>query len=204
MDAMTASPPTTDEQLTPEEERNLRSVTDVLNYWNTQDIQGMFQFYDDDITWTNVAMERVYHGKAEVSEFLEMLFTAIPDLHFEVTYKFVRGNQVAERWMIRGTHLGNLMGVPATGRHLEIPGIGMVVMRDGKFASDWFLLDLASIMRQVGILPRLSITESPVGRAALWAVVNRRIVGLGLGAVAGVALLQRALSSGRGNGRTHE
>jgi hypothetical protein len=55
-------------------------------------------------------------------------------------------------------------------------------------------------MRQLGIMPPLSVTESPVGRAALWAVVNRRIVGLGLGAVAGLALLKRALSGGR----THE
>ena len=199
-----ASQPDSADESPVTEALNLVAVTEVLQYWNTQDIDGMFTFYHDDIVWTNVALEKTYRGKDEVRGFLQELFTGLPDLTFEVTYKFARGNQVAERWMIRGTHLGNLMGVPATGRHLEIPGIGMVVMRDGKFASDWFLLDLASIMRQLGIMPPLSITESPVGRAALWAVVNRRIVGLGLGAVAGVALLQRALSSGRGNGRTHE
>ncbi|HVX28853.1 MAG TPA: ester cyclase [Nitrolancea sp.] len=188
---MTASPPTTDEQLTPEEERNLRSVTDVLHYWNTQDIQGMFQFYDDNITWTNVAMEKVYHGKAEVAEFLEMLFTAIPDLHFEVTYKFVRGNQVAERWHITGTHLGPLMGVPATGKHVDIPGIGMVQMKDGKFLSDWFLLDVASTMRQIGLMPPLTVGETPIGRAVLWAAVNRKIVGAVAGSLAALTMLRR-------------
>jgi steroid delta-isomerase-like uncharacterized protein len=191
MDAMTASPPMTDEQFTPEEERNLRSVTDVLHYWNTQDIPGMFQFYDDDITWTNVAMEQVYHGKAEVAEFLKMLFTAIPDLNFEVTYKFVRGNQVAERWHITGTHQGSLMGVPPTGRRVDIPGIGMVQMKDGKFLSDWFLLDVASSMRQIGIMPPLSVGETLVGKAVLWAAVNRKIVGAAAAGMAALAMLRR-------------
>lgn len=195
---MTASPPKVDEQFTPEEERNLRSVTDVLHYWNTQDIPGMFQFYDDDITWTNVAMEKVYHGKAEVAEFLETLFTAIPDLHFEVTHKFVRGNQVAERWHITGTHLGPLMGVPATGRHVDIPGIGMVQMREGKFLSDWFMLDVASTMRQIGLMPPLTVGETPIGRAVLWAAVNRKIVGVVAGGIAALAMLLRI---GRGKER---
>jgi steroid delta-isomerase-like uncharacterized protein len=181
----------TDEQFTPEEERNLRSVTDVLHYWNTQDIPGMFQFYDDDITWTNVAMEQVYHGKAEVAEFLKMLFTAIPDLNFEVTYKFVRGNQVAERWHITGTHQGSLMGVPPTGRRVDIPGIGMVQMKDGKFLSDWFLLDVASSMRQIGIMPPLSVGETLVGKAVLWAAVNRKIVGAAAAGMAALAMLRR-------------
>ena len=179
---------------------NLAAVTAVLQYWNAQDIDGMLAFYHDDITWTNVALEKTYRGKDEVRAFLRELFTGLPDLTFDVTYKFARGNQVAERWTISGTHRGNLMGVPATGRPLEIPGIGMVVMRDGKFVSDWFLLDLASIMRQLGIMPPLSVTETTVGRAALWAVVHRRAVGLSLGALASLAVLKRKLGT---HGRSH-
>ncbi len=183
--------------LTAEEAINLVAVTDVLNYWNTQDIEGMLQFYDDDITWTNVALEEVYRGKDEVRGFLRELFTGLPDLTFEVNHKFARGNQVSERWCIRGTHLGPLMGVPATGRSLEIPGVGMVVMRDGKFLSDWFILDLASVMRQVGIMPPLAVGETAIGQAALWAIVNRRKVGIGLGAAAGLLMLSRAFGRNR-------
>ncbi len=180
--------------LTATEERNLRSVTDVLQYWNTQDIEGMLAFYDDDITWRNVALEETYQGKDEVRAFLRMLFTAIPDLNFEVTHKFVRGDQVSERWMIRGTHLGPFMGIPATGKRLEIPGIGMVQMRDGKFVNDWYLLDAAAGLRQMGLLPPLSASETPIMKAALWAAVNRKIVGAGVGAVAVLALVAKKLS----------
>jgi steroid delta-isomerase-like uncharacterized protein len=178
-----------DEQLTPTEALNLRAVTDVLEYWNRQDIDGMFAFYHDDITWTNAALGEVYRGKAEVRVFLEKLFTAFPDLTFVVDYKFARGDQVAERWTIHGTHLGPFMGVPPTGKTVAIPGIGMVRMREGRFLTDWFLLDVASTMRQMGLLPPLSVGETPVGRVLLWAAVNRKVVGVAAGGLALAGLL---------------
>src|SRR3954452_187182 len=159
-------------QRTPEEERNLRAVTDVLQYWNTQDIEGILTFYDDDIKWTNVALEETYNGKDEVRAFLLRLFTGLPDLTFEVTHKFAAADEVAERWVLRGTHLGTFLGVPPTRRAVEIPGMGLVVMRDGKFYRDHFFFDMASSMRQLGLLPSLAATETPLVRAGLWLAVN--------------------------------
>ena len=52
--------------LTETEERNLRAVTDVLDSWNEQDVEGVLTFYDDEIVWRNVAMEETYNGKGEV------------------------------------------------------------------------------------------------------------------------------------------
>jgi steroid delta-isomerase-like uncharacterized protein len=188
---MTATQP---ETLTATEERNLRAVTDVLQYWNTQDIDGLLEFYDDEITWTNVALEEVYRGKDDVRAFLEKLFAAFPDLTFEVTYKFARGDQVAERWVIRGTHLGGFMGVPPTKRWVEIPGMGMLIMRDGKFFNDYFFFDMASTMRQMALLPPLSASENPLLRAGLWLAVNRRVSALAAGVV---GLVTAALLAGR-------
>ena len=101
---------------------NLRTVTDVLQYWNRQDIEGVLAYYDESITWLNIAMEETYRGKSEVRGFLRRLFAAFPDLNFEVTYKIARGDNVAEQWFIRGTHLGTFMGIPPTGRRGRDPG----------------------------------------------------------------------------------
>ena len=116
-------------ELTETEQRNLRSVTDVLPYWNRQDIEGVLAYYDESITWRNIAMEETYRGKSEVRVFLRKLFSAFPDLNFEVTYKIARGDNVAEQWFIRGTHRGTFMGIPPTGRHVEIPGMSMAELR---------------------------------------------------------------------------
>lgn len=174
------------------EQRNLRSVTDVLHFWNTHDIPGILSFYDADITWHNVAMEETYTGKAEVGATLAQLFNAFPDLRFEVLHKIVDGDTVSERWLIQGTHLGTFMGIPPTGRHVEIAGMSMVEMRDGKFVSDHFYFDSGGVMRQLGLLPSLTATQTRVGRFSLWLLVNRKRVWSGLaGALMGGLTLVR-------------
>ena len=160
--------------LTPTEERNLRAVSDVLEFWNVQDVEGVLEFYDDEIAWRNVAMEETYEGKRAVAEFLQRLFTAVPDLRFEVSYKVARGDNVAEQWSIAGTHSGTLFGVPATGRRVLLPGMSMVTLRDGKFLRDEFYFDSGIFLRQVGLMPSVAAIEKPLGRLLLGTVVKTK------------------------------
>jgi steroid delta-isomerase-like uncharacterized protein len=150
---------------------NLRSVSEVLQYWNRQDAEGVLAYYDDRITWLNVAMEETYRGKNEVRAFLRKLFAAFPDLNFEVTYRIARGDNVAEQWFIRGTHLGVFMGIPATGRRVEIPGMSMAELREAKFVSDHFYFDALGVLRDMALMPPLSVSETLLGRGALGAGV---------------------------------
>lgn len=166
--------------LTETEERNLRTVTDVLPSWNAHDVEGVLAFYDPEITWHNVALEETYHGKAEVAEFIGRLFTAFPDLYFTVPEKIARDDRVSERWTIRGTHLGPFMGIPPTGRPVEIPGMSMVHLRDGKFLEDRFYFDASGVLRQMGLLPSLAVSQTPVAQGILWLLVNRAAAALAL------------------------
>ena len=167
---MSAPPVTT--ALTETEQRNLRAVADVLPYWNHGDIEGIVAFYDDEITWKNVGLEETYEGKAGVREFLTRLFTAIPDLTFDVQHKIACGDNVAEQWTVSGTHLGTFMGIPATGRSIEIRALSMVTLRDGKFLRDEFYWDTGAVMRQMGLMPPLSATQGAAGRGFLWLAVK--------------------------------
>lgn len=160
--------------LTPTEERNLRAVSDVLEFWNVHDVEGVLEFYDDEIAWRNVAMEETYEGKRAVGEFLQRLFTAVPDLRFEVSHKIARGDNVAEQWSIAGTHSGTLFGVPATGRRVSLPGMSMVTLRDGKFLRDEFYFDSGIFLRQVGLMPSVAAIEKPLGRLVLATVVKTK------------------------------
>jgi steroid delta-isomerase-like uncharacterized protein len=159
-------------ELTDVERRNLETVRGPHSSWNRGDVDGVLAYYDDEIVWTNVALEEVYRGKAAVGEFVTRLFTAIPDLEFTVQETVVRGDSVAVQWTIRGTHLGTFMGIPATGRRLEVPGVSMLTLRDGKFLRDDFYFDSAGMMRQTGLLPSLAATQGRSGRAVLGLVVR--------------------------------
>jgi steroid delta-isomerase-like uncharacterized protein len=158
--------------LTETEERNLKTVSDVLQFWNTHDIDGILDFYDDEIVWKNMGLEETYDGKPAVREFLNRLMTALPDLVFTVHHKIARGDNVAEQWTIQGTHLGTFMGIPPTGRPIEIRALSMVVLREGKFLRDEFYWDTRGVMTQMGLMPSLAAIQGTLGRGVLWASVK--------------------------------
>jgi steroid delta-isomerase-like uncharacterized protein len=163
--------------LTAEEQHNLASVSDVLPYWNRGDIPGVLAFYDPAIVWTNVAMEEVYRGHPGVGAYLQQMLTAFPDLRFEVSHKVPRGDRVAERWVISGTHLGPYQGIPATGKRVAIHGMSIVRLRDGYFLSDRFHIDSSNVMRSIGLFPPARLLRNAVGAALLGvlAQVARRL-----------------------------
>lgn len=161
-------------ELTDVERRNLEAVFGVHDYWNRGDLDGVLEFYDDEITWVNVALEETYAGKAEVRAFLAGLFAALPDLTFSADYALARGDQVAERWSVVGTHRATFMGIPATGRRIEITGISLLTMRDGKFLRDEFYSDGGAVLRQVGLMPSVRVLQSRAGRAFAWIAVRSR------------------------------
>jgi steroid delta-isomerase-like uncharacterized protein len=78
-------------------------------------------------------------------------FAAFPDVRVTVEDLIGEGDKVAVRWTIRGTHLGELEGVPPTGRQVTMGGIEIHRYRDGKIAEVWHYEDTAGLMRQLGV-----------------------------------------------------
>lgn len=149
------------------EQANIDAFTSVFPHWNSGDISAMLEHYEDDIVWRNIAMGEVYDGKDAVRGFLEGLFLALPDLELDITLRLPRGTYVAEEYIIRGTHLGPMFGLPASGRRLEIRAMSMVEMRNGRLKEDHFYFDAAGAMQQMGYLPETAAARKPAGRAVL-------------------------------------
>jgi len=154
-------------ELLAHEATNLGTFESVFPLWNSGDIDGLLDHYCDDVVWRNVAMGEVYDGKEAVRGFLVRLFTALPDLELDVTLRLPRGRYVAEEYVIRGTHLGTMFGLPPTGRRLELKFMSTVELRDGKLKEDHFYFDVASAMRQMGYFPDAAVAEKLPGRVVL-------------------------------------
>ncbi len=149
------------------EARNLNTVADAVILWNTHDLDSLLNLYDPEIVWSNAALEATYRGHQEVRAFLGALLTGLPDLTFTVESRFARGEQVCEQWVIEGTHLGTLVGIPPTGKRVHIKGVSSIKMHNGKFIKDDFFFDSMSVMRQLGIMPGLHAVETLPGRLML-------------------------------------
>jgi steroid delta-isomerase-like uncharacterized protein len=92
-------------------------------------------------------------GVEATKQFFSMLHQAFPDLHAEVHDVIAEGDLVAARVTNSGTHQGDFVGIPATGRQARVTGVDFFRMRDGKQAEHWGGPDMASLLQQLGVMP---------------------------------------------------
>jgi steroid delta-isomerase-like uncharacterized protein len=76
---------------------------------------------------------------------------AYPDLHLTIEDVIASGDRVVVRWTSRGTNTGDLMGMPATGKSVVVPGISIFRFEDGKVAEEWEGFDTLGMMQQLGM-----------------------------------------------------
>lgn len=100
--------------------------------------------------------ERDARGPVELMEQVAVLREAFPDLHVEVHEVVCQRDRAALRCTASGTHLGEALGIPPTGRRAVIGGLSFCRYRDGQLVESWNHFDLLSLYRQLGLLPLLA------------------------------------------------
>jgi len=83
-----------------------------------------------------------------------MLFAAFPDLKMTIHDQAAEGDKVWTRKTGSGTHRGELLGVPATGKQVSWNIIDIMSIRNGKVTEHWVVADVRSLMRQLGAVPQ--------------------------------------------------
>lgn len=81
------------------------------------------------------------------------LTTAFPDLRFTIEDTIVEGEKLVACWTISGTHQGEYVGIPATGRKISLEGITIHHIRNGKILDSYARWDVLGLMRQLGAIP---------------------------------------------------
>src|SRR5256885_9991697 len=92
-------------------------------------------------------------GKAGVRMIPTMFRGAFPDLHFSIESLIGEGDVVASRVVGTGTHQGNFMGTPASGKHATWGSFGFFRVANGKIVEHWGMPDLLGLMQQIGAIP---------------------------------------------------
>ena len=93
-------------------------------------------------------------GTRGARQFFKINLTAFPDLHLDIQQMLAAGDsQVVVRWRSRGTHLGPLGDIPATGRKASNHGCTVMKGKNSKGGHAWVYFDKAHLLRQIGVLP---------------------------------------------------
>jgi len=92
--------------------------------------------------------------KAGTKEVLTVMRAGFPDMRFDVEDILADGDKVVARLHVTGTQTGSFMGIPATGRRIDVAAIDIVRFADDGLAHEhWGVMDVMSIMQQLGVVP---------------------------------------------------
>ena len=110
------------------------------------------EVYAPDVVWHNP--EGDIQGLEEAKQFVAMFETAFPDISATVEDVVAEGDKVVSRVTIRGTHQGEVEEFgPPTGRRVEVQGLSLHRIEDGKIVEEWNSWDNLSILQQLGLAP---------------------------------------------------
>lgn len=104
---------------------------------------------DDYVCHTPGAPEGI-RGPDGFKQYVRTLREAFPDLSVTVEDRFVTEDAVVDRHRLRGTHEGEFRGVPPTGTEIEVTGIVIHYVDDGKIRKDVSEFDVLDLMQQLG------------------------------------------------------
>ena len=92
--------------------------------------------------------------KEGVKAFFQAYVVAFPDLRMDAEDVIVSGDKVVARFRATGTNSGEFMGMPATGKSVDVQGIDIIRFNDdGKAAEHWGVFDAMAMMQQLGVVP---------------------------------------------------
>jgi len=92
-------------------------------------------------------------GRKGLRDFLASMFAAFPDLRWDVKQSVAADGCVAMWSVWSGTHRGEFMGIPATGRTVAVEAWTLDILRDGLLVESRILMDTMGMLTQLGALP---------------------------------------------------
>lgn len=134
-------------------DRNRETVLRSYDDTNRHDLEAIMEYGADDMVVHDLP-EEFGQGKEGMRRFLQTFFQAFPDYHTEVIDLVAEGDLVASHNRITGTHQGDFLGVPASGRVVEWEDVDLARFDDdGKVVEYRNFADMLALMQQMGAIP---------------------------------------------------
>jgi predicted ester cyclase len=126
----------------------VRKLADTFN--NPQNRESSyFDFYDDSLIIRGFP-QNLPTNKEGFKQFIYLLWKAFPDIRIMFDDIIIEGNKVACRYNLTGTHKGEFMDLRPTDKQFRVNGMTIFSFRDTKCVQRWNLVDMISLMEQLG------------------------------------------------------
>jgi predicted ester cyclase len=129
-------------------QRYLQAVDDN----QTSDWSVIDDYLSEDFVAHNPPAPGVSLDREGMKQTAELFRVATPGRH-EIRMQVAEGDLVVSHIVGRGTHEGELFGIPATKKQVETDGIVIHRVRDGRIVEYWSVVDAARVLQQIGAMP---------------------------------------------------
>ena len=121
-------------------------LQDVINEHNGDHAAS---YLNPDMQWSGGTVGTVT-GRANVAGLFAGVVAAFPDAHITINDIFGQGDQVVVRVVVSGTQEGPILGIPASGRHVQWDGVDVYRLSHGKISNIWAGDDWTAILNDTG------------------------------------------------------
>jgi steroid delta-isomerase-like uncharacterized protein len=120
---------------------------------NEGDLDGFFDYLADDFV-EHESGPGLEPTKTGTKQLFAMMKAGFPDLRFDAEDVLESGDKVVARARVTGTNKGDFMGVPASGKSIDVQAIDILRFGpDGLVHEHWGVMDIMSMMQQIGAVP---------------------------------------------------
>ena len=133
-------------------DKNVKMYTDTWNQIindSNIDLINNSNFTEDA---TLIASPENIVGIEAVKAYYQNFLTGFSEIKFTAVNVFGQGDNIAKHWNFQGKHTGDFFGIPASGKTVNIDGVTLVKMKDGKIAQEQDFMDNMAFMQQLGIV----------------------------------------------------
>jgi len=124
----------------------------VEEIWNKGNLTVVDELIAPDFVLHSVA--RDIKGPEGFKQYLNTARMAFPDIHFTREDSIAEREKVVTRWTMTGTHKGEFMGIPGTGKSFAVPGTSISHIVGGKLKENWVYWDRFGLLEQLGVAPK--------------------------------------------------
>lgn len=92
-------------------------------------------------------------GPAGYLSLVGMMRSGFPDIQWSLEDMVTEGDTIASRFIMRGTHQGTFMGIPPTGKPIQVQAMNFYRLTDGQFIEEHGQPDMLGLLQQIGAAP---------------------------------------------------
>jgi steroid delta-isomerase-like uncharacterized protein len=131
-----------------------------VELYNAGDLDAVMDLYAEDAV--QIMPEGTFEGRSAIRERLARDLVACPDIAWTVLSFVEQGDTFADEWTFVATHTGPFQlpdgtELAATGKRVELRGMELVQVRDGKIVVDNLYYDNMAVLAQLGLVPEAAI-----------------------------------------------